>query len=191
MRGGLGRHATGRRTEIEGAAGVRERRGRTESNSSRLQLPFAPPSWPFGFASVKLVILARRVFGRSCFFSSFLTINNETRKMASRSFFAPEGQANAPASTTTEHGRHSPPPTTSGKEEDRQPFLPNGSATGRRGSVSGGGGGSSNMHLGGAGDSLSGIKALPPILSYCSASIMMTVINKVSKRRSHHAHLGA
>lgn len=36
------------------------------------------------------------------------------------------------------------------------------------------------MHLGGASDSLSGVKALPPILSYCSASIMMTVVNKVS-----------
>jgi hypothetical protein len=32
---------------------------------------------------------------------------------------------------------------------------------------------------GASGESLAGLKALPPILSYCSASILMTVINKV------------
>lgn len=107
----------------------------------------------------------------------------------SRSFFAPDGQTNgsahpdavgastgpAESSTTTEYGRSSPPP--SERDDVRVPFLGNGNADAssskRRASVSDSP----------SGESLAGLKALPPILSYCSASIMMTVVNKVRERR--------
>lgn len=115
----------------------------------------------------------------------------------SRSFFAPEGGGQSAqdtrlnlgpsSSTTTEYRRYSPPPTSSSgaaaTSEDKQPFLPNGGhsdqgSIGRAASI-GGVGGLGSASAGGASDSLAGMKALPPILSYCSASIMMTVINKV------------
>lgn len=115
----------------------------------------------------------------------------------SRSFFAPEGGGQSAqdtrlnlgpsSSTTTEYRRYSPPPTSSSgaaaTSEDKQPFLPNGGHSDQgsigRAASTGGGRGLGSASAGGASDSLAGMKALPPILSYCSASIMMTVINKV------------
>lgn len=118
----------------------------------------------------------------------------------SRSFFSPDagqsssspssssadtrlnlgGAAGGAGSSTPDYGRSSSPPL-GNRDEARVPFL-NGNGrsddpeagkrprAGRSASVSGA-----------SGESLAGLKALPPILSYCSASILMTVINKVGR----------
>lgn len=100
-----------------------------------------------------------------------------------RSFFAPQAGGPSPStsdetrldlgqpsgSQTPDYGRASPPPA----DDDRAPFLAK--TNGHRGVPNGS---TPAAALGGSGDSLAGLKALPPILSYCSASIMMTVINK-------------
>ncbi|CAO1623722.1 unnamed protein product [Sympodiomycopsis kandeliae] len=113
----------------------------------------------------------------------------------SRSFFSPDNQtgpggdhshtnghglhsgiANGESSKTTEYGRSSPPPT-SDRDEARVPFLGTGQqneGARRRGSISDN-----------AGESLTALKALPPILSYCVASITMTVVNKFVLSGSH------
>ncbi|CAO1629473.1 unnamed protein product [Parajaminaea phylloscopi] len=100
--------------------------------------------------------------------------------MASRSFFAPEAgetrlnMGTAAASHTTEYGRQSPPPSDPRGDEDRKPFLPTSSDDAALAKQQRAGLAPAST----ASESLSGVKALPPILSYCAASITMTVVNK-------------
>ncbi|PWN52347.1 GDP-mannose transporter [Violaceomyces palustris] len=106
----------------------------------------------------------------------------------SRSFFAPNG-ADQVAEVSLDLSKNQ---TSSFPQDDntpaspsdssRAPFL-NGNANGgaSREDVRMGAKAMKNSNDGG----LSGIKALPPILSYCGASIMMTVVNKFAVSGAH------
>lgn len=104
--------------------------------------------------------------------------------MSGKSFFSP-----TPPTETRVEVPSSPINPNSHSDSDRSPFLSSSSQqnglqpgeTSRQDARFG----TKQSESGGGGGSLEGIKALPPILSYCAASITMTVVNKFVLSGTH------